>query len=152
MIQNNKLDKSFGPIGAIAGITLFLVGIILLLFSLSGLFLILLGAFVGFTSTSTMIDMDKKRVRLSNDLFGIIKTGRWINIEPTMKIGIEQSNRTWRAYSRGSQSVDITNKDFRLILYDENNKQIVQLKKDKSFDSLKVKLELLSKHFGIRMI
>jgi len=143
MIQNNKLDKSFGPIGTIAGITLFLVGIILIFFSLSGLFLILLGAFVGFTSTSAMIDLNLKRVRFSNNLFGIIKTGSWFNVESTMKIVIEPSKRTWRAYSRGSRSVDITDKDFRLVLYDGDGKQIMPLMKTSSLESAKKEIESL---------
>ncbi len=152
MIQINKLDKSFGPIGTIAGVTLFLVGLIVTFFSLSGLFLILIGAFVGFTSTSTLIDFDLKQVRFSNNLFGVIQTGKWITIEPSMKIDIKPSKRTWRAYSRGSRSVDITDKDFRLILYDENNKQIMPIMKTHSlesakneFESLKTRLKLISK-------
>lgn len=143
MIQNNKLDQSFGPIGTIAGGTLFLVGIILIFFSLSGLALILIGAFVGFTYSSTFVDIDNKRVRFSNNLFGVIKTGNWVNIEPSMNIVIEQSKRTWRAYSRGSRTVDITDKDFRLVLYDENNTQIIPLMKTHSLELAKNELESL---------
>lgn len=144
MITNNKLDKSFGPIGTIAGITLFFVGLILTYFSLSGLFLILIGAFVGFTSTSSMIDFDKKRVRFSNNLFGFLRIGKWIKIESNMKIGINQSNRVWRAYSRGSQSIDLKNRDFRLLLFDENNKQILPLMKANTIDLAKKELESLA--------
>lgn len=144
MITNNKLDKSFGPIGTIAGITLFFVGLILTYFSLSGLFLILIGVFVGFTSTSSMIDFDKKRVRFSNNLFGFLRIGKWIKIESNMKIGINQSNRVWRAYSRGSQSIDLKNSDFRLLLFDENNKQILPLMKVNTIDLAKKELESLA--------
>lgn len=143
MIQNNKLDQAFGPIGTIAGGTLFLVGIILIFFSFSGLALILIGAFVGFTYSSTLIDIDNKRVRFSNNLFGVIKTGNWVNIEPTMNIVIEPSKRTWRAYSRGSRSVDITDKDFRLVLYDGNHKKIMPLMKTSSLESAKKEIESL---------
>lgn len=149
MIINNKLDKSFGPIGTIAGITLFIVGIILTYFSISGLFLILIGAFVGFTSTSTTIDFDNRCVRFSNNLFGILKTGRWIKLESDMRIEIKHSSKTWRAYSSGSRSVDITDKDFRLVLFDGNNKQILPLMKAPTFDLAKKELESLTAQLGL---
>ena len=147
---NNTLDKSFGPIGTISGVTMFAVGIILSFFSLSGIFLIVIGSFVGFSSTSTVIDYDKRRVRFNNNLFGIIKIGKWLDIEPSMKIGLRQSRRTWRAHSRGSRSVDITDKDYRIILFDSNCKQIMHLMKSASTDSAKAELELLSSQFGLK--
>jgi len=152
VIQNNKLDQSFGPIGTIAGITLFVVGVILTPFSFSGLFLILIGAFVGFTSTSTIIDSDNKRVRFSNNLFGILRTGKWINIESNMKIGIKQSNRAWRAYSGGSRSIDTSDKGFRVILFDAHSKQIMPLMKTNSFESAKKELESLAIQLGLSTI
>jgi hypothetical protein len=149
MTLNNKLDKSFGPIGTIAGLTILVVGIILVYSSLSGLFLILLGAFVGLSSTSTLIDYDRKRIKFSNNLFGIIGTGKWTTIDSGMKIGIEKSNRTWRGYSRGNLTLDITNQDFRIILYDSTGKQIMPLKKTETFDSASKEIEELSSKLGL---
>lgn len=149
MILNNKLDKTFGPIGTIAGVTLFIVGLILVFASLSGLFLILIGAFVGFTSTSTQIDIENKRVRFSNNLFGILPSGRWINLESSMTIGLRQSNQTWRAYSRGSRSIDITDKGFRLILFDSYNKPIMPLMKIVSLECAEKELDLLANQLGL---
>ncbi|NOU19481.1 MAG: hypothetical protein HOO91_18150 [Bacteroidales bacterium] len=152
MTTNNKLDKSFGPIGMVAGITIFVTGIILVFFSLSGLFLIILGAFVGFSSTSTLIDFDKKRIKFSNNLFGIISVGKWLEISTDMKIGIKKSNKTWRTYSQGSRSLDISNQDFRIILYDSANKQIMPVKKSETLDSAKIEIEKLSKQLGLGII
>ena len=152
MITNNRLDKSFGPVGTIAGITIFIVGLILTFYSLSGLFLILIGAFVGFTSTSTLVDNANKRIKFSNNLFGFVQTGRWIEIEPKMKIGIIQSSRTWRAYSRSNRSSDVTDKDFRIILYDENKHQIMPIKKTVSLDLAEVELEVIIKQLGLNPI
>lgn len=50
MITRNKLDKTFGPVGSLAGI----------FYSLTGLILVLIGAFVGFTSTMTLVDFVKR--------------------------------------------------------------------------------------------
>ena len=46
---NNRLDKSFGPVGSSAGVMLFVAGLIITCFYSSGLILVFIGAFVGFT-------------------------------------------------------------------------------------------------------
>jgi hypothetical protein len=143
MITQNKLDKSFGPIGTTAGIVLFAVGIITIFSSFYGLILIVMGAFVGFTSTSTFIDFEQKKVKFSNNIFGLISAGKWIPVESNMKIGIEESNVTWRALSRGNRNLDIEQKDFRIVLFDSDNRDILTLMKTDSMESAKIKLEKL---------
>ncbi len=59
MIIKNRLDKSFGPAGTFAGIVLFIAGIILTYFYLSGVIIILIGAFAGFTGTSAIAELDE---------------------------------------------------------------------------------------------
>jgi hypothetical protein len=152
MIVNNKLDKSFGPVGTSAGILVFIVGVISTFFSLSGVFLVLIGAFVGFTSTSAQIDYDNKRLRLSNNLFGVLHIGRWIDIEPEMKIGLKKSTNKWRAFSMSNRTIDVTTSDFRIILYDSNNKQLFPLKKTNSFDSANMELEELGIGLDLKRI
>jgi hypothetical protein len=152
MITNNKLDKVFGPVGTSSGILLFVAGLILTWFYFSGLILVVIGAFVGFTYESTLIDDDKKRVKFSNNLFGIIKTGKWIQIESLMKIGIKETNITWQAHSRGDRTIDITNKDFRIVLFDLENREIMPLKKTSSLESAKMELEILGNKLGISKI
>ena len=143
MITNNKLDKSFGPVGTTAGIVIFVVGLITIVSSFYGLILIVLGAFVGFTSTSTFIDFEKKRIKFSNNIFGIIQTGKWIPVEPTMKIGVQESNVTWSAFSQGNRNLNIEQKDFRILLYDSENREILTLMKIGSMESAKVEMEIL---------
>jgi hypothetical protein len=150
MIENNLLEKSFGPVGTTAGSVLFIVGLILLFTHLTGLILILIGAFVGFSSTSAMIDYEKKRVKISNNLFGIIKTGKWLCIEPTMKIGIKESSLTWRSYSMGNRALDIVNKEYRIILFDSGNKEIIPIKRAKSKESAIIELETMGNRLGLR--
>jgi hypothetical protein len=149
MITRNKLDNIFGPVGTSAGIFLFFAGLIITYFSLTGLILILIGAFIGFTSTSTSIDFDKMRLRFSNNIFGIFPIGQWIFIQKDMKIGIKKSNKVWRAYSRSNRTLDIANNDYSLILYDFNGKEIMPLQKSDNLDSAKLNLDKLSKQLGI---
>lgn len=145
----NKLDKVFGPVGTSAGTLLLIVGLLTVYSSLSGLILLVLGAFVGLSSTSTIIDTEKKRIKFSNNLFGIIPVGKWILIENTMKIGIRESKKTWTSFSRGNRQLDIENKDYRVVLYDVNNKEIMEINKNDSLSSAKVKVEALASQLGI---
>ena len=149
MIENNKFEKSFGPVGTSAGVVLFIAGLILTYFHFTGLILILIGAFVGFSSTSTQIDFEQKRVKFSNNLFGIIKLGQWLNIEPSMKIGIKESNLTWRSYSQGNRPLDIESNDYRIILFDSVNKEIMPIKKFNSKDLAKIELETIGKKLNL---
>jgi hypothetical protein len=149
MIENNIFEKSFGPVGTTAGIVLFIAGIILTYFYLTGLIVILIGAFVGFSSTSTLIDYEKKRVKFSNNLFGIIKSGQWLKIEPSMKIGIKESNLIWRSYSQGNRPLDIESNDYRIILFDSMNKEIMPIKKFNSKDLAKIELSTIGNKLGL---
>ena len=149
MIENNKFEKSFGPVGTSAGVVLFIAGLILTYFHFTGLILILIGAFVGFSSTSTQIDFEQKRVKFSNNLFGIIKLGQWLNIEPSMKIGIKESNLTWRSYSQGNRPLDIESNDYRIILFDSMNKEIMPIKKFNSKELAKIELVTIRNKLGL---
>lgn len=152
MITNNKLDKSFGPAGSFAGLTLFIAGAILSFSSLSGLALLVIGAFVGFSSSSTLVDQDKKRIKFSNNLFGIIRIGQWINVEPGMKIGIKRHDSTWRTYSRSNRTLDTTSRDYRIMVYDSKNKEIMPLTKTDSSESAIAEAETISKQLGLSVI
>ena len=144
MIVNNKLDKSFGPVGTVAGMILFFSGLVLSCFYLSSLILVLIGGFVGFSSTSAMIDYGRKRVKFSNNIFGIIPMGKWISIEPSMQLAIRESNQTYRTFSRGNRPLDLTKRDYRLVLHDLANREIMQLKKTDTPDEARSELETMS--------
>lgn len=147
-----KLDKVFGPIGGPAGIFLFAAGLLITYFSLTGLILVLMGAFVGFTSTSTLIDFDKRKLRFSTNLFGIIPIGQWVFIQSDMKIGIKKSDKVWRGYSRSNRTLDISNTDYRLILYDSGGRAVIPIQKLDQIDSAKTNLDKLSKQLGLGIL
>ena len=149
---SNKLDKSFGPVGSFSGIIVFVAGLATVYFSLFSLILVLIGAFVGFTYSSTEIDFAGKRVRFLNNLFGIIKTGDWINVKPNMKIGITKSRKTWKTYSGGNRELDITNEDYMLILYDFSGRKLMPIKKTKNMISAKTELEAICSQLEIKSV
>jgi hypothetical protein len=152
MIENNRLEQSFGPVGTTAGAIVFAAGLILSFTHLSGLILILIGAFVGFSNTSVKIDDEKKRIRFSNNLFGLIRTGKWLQIESDMKLGIKESNVVWRSYSSGNRALDISKTDHQIILYSSENKEIMPIKKTKSREDAVVELERLKNRLGLMSI
>ncbi len=153
MIISNKLDQSFGPVGSFAGKVVFVAGVVsIYYFSLYSLILILIGAFVGFSYSGAEIDFDRKRVRFFNNLFGIIKTGKWMNVKPDMKIGIRKSTKTWRSYSGGNRTLDIESQDYRLILYDSSGKMVMPVKKTDSLNIAKSELENLCKQLEVSAV
>lgn len=152
MIIKNKLDIAFGPFGSSTGFFLFIGGIIATYFSMFGLIIVIIGAFAGFTSTSTFIDSDNKRIKFSNNLFGFISVGKWIDIKPQMKIGLKKSHKGYRAYIRGTQPVGIHINDIRIYLYGPDNKLIMPVKKINSYASSKRELSELSNLLGLEII
>lgn len=151
MIIKNKLDNAFGPVGTPAGIFIFGVGIVASFYSPGGLLLVIVGAFIGFTSTSALIDFERKRVKLRNDYFGIFRSGDWIDLKPGMKLGIKKVHKSWRAYSRGNRSLDVPERNYRIFLFDEKNKKIMPLMKTDSFHDATEKMDELSRKLVLQI-
>jgi len=152
MILKNKLDKSFGPSGTFAGYTIFVIGLVTLYATWGGLLLVIVGAFMGFSSTSTVIDTDKKKIRYLNNLFGFIPAGKWMDMDASMKLGIKESNVTWTTYSRSNRSIDTEKNDFRIVLCDSGEKEIMEISKSNSVETVKERLDTLSRQLGLEAI
>ncbi|HUX59378.1 MAG TPA: hypothetical protein VMV77_20565 [Bacteroidales bacterium] len=152
MVTKNKLDTTFGPFGSSTGFFMIIGGIVTTYYSLIGLVIAVIGAFVSFTSTSTFVDVDNKRIKFSNNLFGIIPVGKWIYINPDMKIGLKKSHRGYRAYIRGTQKIGLHNTDIRIFLYGSDNKQIMSIKKFSNLNSAKSYLSDLSTLLELEII
>jgi hypothetical protein len=129
MVIKNRLERSFGPFGSSTGFFLLLGGLAATWFSPAGIILAAIGAFITFTSTGSIIDTDNKKVRFTNNIFGIIPLGKWIDIRPGMKLGLKRIHRGYQAYTRANQPVGIHYTDLRIILYEADNDEIMQLKR-----------------------
>jgi|GEM_PF-215935 len=149
MITRNRLDKSFGTAGSVAGMIVFVAGVVLACFYFSAIILIMLGAFTGFTNSSVMIDYERKRVKFSNNLLGLIRIGKWMAVEPSMKIGIRESKETYRSYSQGNRPLNVARQDFRLVLYDAANKEIMPLKTCATLEQARAELEITCLRVGL---
>jgi hypothetical protein len=152
MKTNNRIDQAFGPIGSTAGAVIFVAGIGIIYFSLAGLLFIIAGAFVGFTTSLTVVDFDNKRIRYGDSYFGFIKTGKWIRIEDSMCLGIKQKRGIWRAYSRSNRMLDIKENNYYIILFDSKHTEIAPILKSTSRGKAEQELENLSSLLGLKTI
>lgn len=129
MRNTYKFDKSFGPVASFSGILIFIAGLIASYFALAGLILVLLGAFIAFTNSSTTIDTKDKKVRFSNNIFGIIKIGKWIDLDKNMQVGIKRDNKVYRTYSRSNRTLDLKVNNIILYLFDNQGNPILPIMK-----------------------
>jgi len=152
MILKNKLDVAFGPFGSSTGFFLIIGGIIATFFSLIGVLIVIIGAFASFTTTGTSIDIANRRIKFTNNLFGIIPVGKWIDIKPDMKLGLRKSHMGYRAYIRGTQPIGIHKNDIRIYLLGPDNKKIMDVRKFSSFEESKIEIEKLGNELGLNII
>ena len=150
MIKQYKLNKIFGPVASISGQIFFVIGLIMTYYSLMGIILALFGAFIGFSSTSTYLDSDLKRIKFSNNSFGFISLGKWIQITSDMKLGIKRSNRIWRTYSRSNRILDISNNHYNIILYTSDGKESILIQKCKNLEMAKSNTAQFNDMLGLR--
>lgn len=152
MKTTHTFEKSFGPAASFTGTVIFVAGLLATFYSLTALVLIVIGAFLAFTNTSTTIDDEKKMIRFSNNMFGFIKTGKWISLNKDMKLGVKQEKTLYRTYSRSNQTMDIKTQHKKIYLFDENNKPIVPLRMLRSAENKDVIINQLCEKLGIQRL
>ncbi len=146
----NSFGKTFGPVGSFTGIVLFTLGLVFFLLGyLGGIVIVLIGAFIGFTKQYTTIDFEQNRVRYGDMLFGFAKTGKWQEIQSDMQIGFWHSNKVYRTYSRSNRTLDITQKQDLICLYDKRGKKLMNLIRLKDANRKDAELDSLSRQMGI---
>ena len=152
MIVKNKLDKPFGSAASSMGFFILIAGLSILYFSLGGVLLVLVGAFVGFTFTSAQINTATKQVRTVTHYFGIVPIGNWFSVSTSMTLGLKKVHRGHRAISRGNRKLDIHTNDFRVTLFGANKKPIIHLAKFNLLADAKAELRKLSSELGIGLV
>ncbi len=151
MIEKQKIEKPFGPSGSTTGIFLFAVGVGYSFYSLMGLLLVVFGAFIGFSSVVTILDVENRRIKFSNMLFGLFPTGKWIEISSDMLLGIEHSHRGFRTYSRSNRSLDVHVNDFRIFLYSPQNRRLGPVRKFETEEAARNGINDLSLKLGLKV-
>jgi hypothetical protein len=153
MIIENKLEnKSFGPFASSTGLFLFLGGLAFSYFNLFGLIIAIIGAFIAFTSTGTIIDSESRRIKHADYIFGLVPVGKWVDIRDDMRLGLKTVKRGYVGYIRGTQPMDIQYRDIRIFLYDCRNRPVMAIKKFRTADSAKDEIKDLGSLLGLEII
>lgn len=142
MISDHKIDKLSGPSGSFAGFALIIFGSIGLFISVSitSLILIVAGAFMAFTYDGTIIDFTSKRIKSYTCLFGLVKIGKWYNIDTFKKFRIYKSSRTYTSYSRANVELNLKSGDIRLSLLNNNGSVKITVNKFNSFEEARTEM------------
>lgn len=150
MIIENKLDsRSFGPFGSSTGLFMFLIGLIFSYFNLTGLIIAIIGAFIAFTSTGTIIDTENRRIKHADYLFGLFPVGKWVYVQPGMKLGLKEVKRGYVGYIRSNQPVEMRSAEIRIFLFDSSRKKVMPIKKIKP-DAAEAELGSLGLLLGLQ--
>ncbi len=152
MIVKYKLENSFGPIGSIAGKILFLICIIGNLFysiSIISILFLIIGAFMGFSKTDIFIDTENHKIRFSSTFFGFIKTGKWIDIDDDMEIGIRKSTEKWQVIGMSNKSITMKGTPYKIVLYKSQNIPLLTLKYASTIEEAEKELEYFGKLLGM---
>jgi hypothetical protein len=143
-IRNNNLGKFFGPSSGYMGYVFIACGIFATTYSLLSLTLIVPGIFMAFTYNGTIIDTDNKKVKPYTSLFGIIRTGKWINADQFTRFNIIKATKKYTSYSRANIRFDMNVSDIELLLINRNGNKKVILNKYNNFEDAHKEMEELS--------
>jgi len=101
-------------------------------YSWIGFTTIIVGAFLAFSNTSSIIDFENKKIKFSNNLFGLISIGYWMEVKPDMNLKIVNIAKVNTTYSQSNRKTSLKTLDYRITLYGSDDKQLVALKKFKN--------------------
>lgn len=140
-LYNNNLGKFFGPSPGYTGFVFIACGIFASTYSLLALTLIIPGVFMAFTYNGTIIDTDKKRVKPYTALFGVFKTGKWIDADQFTRFNIIKATNKYTSYSRANVRFDMKISNIELLLINRNGTKKVILNKYPSFEEAQKEME-----------
>lgn len=151
MIIDNKLDKVFGPVGTFAGFVLIIFGAVNMV-SAGSIFLMILGTFTSFTVTGTELDTEKRKVRYYNKIFGLFKTGKWHDLGLLKGIRVIHSVKSYISYSLSNRSLNIHQKDYRILLQGKNPKDKLPLMKCRSYEEAGYEAKKLAELLSLTLL
>jgi hypothetical protein len=143
VLRNNNQGKFFGPVQVYMGYIFIILGLCCVIYSSATLLLVIPGAFLTFTYNGTIIDTENKRVRPYTTLFGIIRTGKWIEVSGFSGFKIVKSNRRYTSYSRANIKLDLNVSDICLLLVNKNGRRKVVLNRYDNYEDARREMDEL---------
>ncbi|HBN06128.1 MAG TPA: hypothetical protein DD434_10140 [Bacteroidales bacterium] len=151
MIVKYKLENSFGPIGSAAGKIILLSSVISMIFieiSIFAILCVILGAFMGLSKSDIFIDSDNSKIRFSTTVFGLIKTGKWINVDDNMEVGIRKNFEKWQVIGRSNKHISVASDKYKIVLY-KSGKPYMTLKYVDSIEEAEKELNRFANLLGM---
>ncbi|TKG91876.1 hypothetical protein EYV94_19865 [Puteibacter caeruleilacunae] len=127
MKHTYKHHKVFGPVASFAGIVVFAFGLMASYSSLPGVLFVVVGGLMAFTYSSTIVDVEKRKIRFSINLFGLLPTGKWLSVEDGMQVRVKIETKTYRSYSRSNRVIDNDIKEKKLFLMNKKGKALMPI-------------------------
>lgn len=143
MARNNNLGKFFGPSSSYMGYVFIVCGIVASTYSLLALTLLIPGFFMAYTYNGIIIDIDKKRLKPYTTLFGIFRTGKWIDADQFTRFNIIKATKKYTTYSRTNLRLDMNVSDIELLLINRNGTKKIILNKYHNFEDAHKEMEEL---------
>jgi len=143
-IRNNNLGKFFGPSSSYSGYIFIICGIVAATYSLLALTLLIPGFFMAFTYNGTIIDTDNKKLKPYTALFGIFRSGKWIDADQFTRFNIIKATKKYTSYSRGSVRFDMNVSDIELLIINRNGTKKVIINKYNNFEDAQKEMKELS--------
>ncbi len=150
---DNKIDKFFGDNASFAGYILILAGVaIAVSFNISGIILIIFGLFMSFTYTGAEIDIENRKYRFYNKLFGLFKIGRFKDLSIFRGLKVERFSGSYNTYRRSNRKLSNLFNDYRIVLQGESQGEKNYVFKHESFKKVKEEAARLSKLLNLPLI
>ena len=148
-VKNNKIEKIFGPSFSFAGYAFIAGGAFALKYSLSAILLIVAGTFIAFTFSGVLIDYKKNRIKPYTSFSGILRIGRWIDIDSSFEFRISKSRRKYSTHSRANLTNTLYIDDIKLELISETGRKIL-ISRHKNYEEASREMNELSENLKIR--
>jgi hypothetical protein len=100
---------------------------------------------MAFTYNGTIIDTDNKRLKTYTALFGIFRTGKWIDADQFTRFNIIKATKKYTSYSRANVRFDMNVSDIELLIINRNGSKKAILNKYSNFEDAHKEMEELSK-------
>ncbi len=142
-VIDHHLGKFFGPSASYGGYVFIGCGIFTSFYSLLALTLLIPGFFMAYTFNGTLIDTDKKIIKSYTSLFGLIRTGNWINASKFTQFKIVKSKKRYTTYSRANVQFDMDISDIELLITDSRGRRKIVLNKYSNSEDARIEMEKL---------
>jgi hypothetical protein len=143
-ILNNNLGNFFSPSASYSGYVFIGCGVFAAFYSLFALTLIIPGFFMAFTYNGTLIDTDRKRIKSYTSLFGIIKTGKWVNADQFTNFSIIKATKNFTSYSRANLRFDMKVSGIELLILNTKTTKKIVLNKYSNLSEAQREMDSLS--------